>query len=380
MKKVWTRVGSCFAACGWTGAGLRVALLLAGVGCKSDPPQRREPPPAAPAALGGACAQADSAPRDPVARPLLPVRSGTFCLDPQGGEKAYGEDADKPFDRACDELLDGECEVYRSFGALRTMEARYIDDGGSPATLVVHLTKFNTSEGAYAMFTLRVVGDGDPAGEAAPKPIEASFAAAVGVNNAYVVRGPFLAEIVFTDESAGSVAALRDAADRLVVPLAREVGAKLTGDTAPPPAAARLPTAARLPLGVRYHTRDMFGIPGAGPGAAGYYREGEKRYRVIALLRPDADQAKDLVATFARQPGASREKAPYDGFVRIVVQAPGEVPAEWVLGRARGIVLGVGDEVRVVRDTMTNDERARVLLSTREKMDKLKGMLEATQK
>lgn len=380
MKKVWTPAGSALVGAVWAPIGWCVALWLGLTGCKSDPPERRAPPPEVTAARAGACAQAPSMPRDPVAKLLLPARSGGFCLDPQGGEKAYGEDADRPFDRACDELLDGECEVYRAFGALRTMEARYIDDAGSPATLAVHLTKFNTSEGAFAMFTLRVVGDGDPAGEAAPRPIAASFAAAVGVNNAYVVRGPFLAEIVFTDETAGSVAALRDAADRLVTPLAREIGEKLPGDTAPLPAAAVLPTAARLPLGVRFHTGDMFGIAGAGPGAVGYYREGDKRYRAVVLLRPDADQAKDLLATFARQQGASREKAPYDGYVRIVVQAPGDLPAEWVLGRARGVVLGVGDEVRVVRDTTTSPERARVLLSTREKMAKVKEMLAATQK
>jgi hypothetical protein len=359
MKKVWTSLGSLFAAPGAGVCALGLVAALAGPACKGD-----GPPPAPP-------------PRDPVTKALLPARSGTFCLDPQGGEKAYGEDADKPFERACDELLDGECEVYRGFSASRTVEARYIDDAGSPATLVVHLTKFATAEGAFAMFTLRVVGDGDPAGEAAPKPFAAGAAAALGVNNAYVVRGPYLAEIVFTDETAGTVTALRSAADRLVVPLAKEIGDKLPGNTALPPAAAALPTAARLPLGVRYHTRDMFGVVGAGPGAVGYHREGDKRYRTVALLRPDADQAKDLLATFARQPGASREKAPYDGFVRVIVQAPGDLPAEWILGRARGTVLGVGDEVRVVRDTMTSAERAGVLLTTPEKMRKVKEMLEA---
>ena len=312
-------------------------------------------------------------------RSLLPLRAGSFCVDPHGGERAYGEEADRPYERTCDELLDGECEVYRSFGALRTLETRYVDDAGSPATVVVHLTKFNTSEGAFAMFTLRVVGDGDPAGEAAPKPIDAPFQGAVGVNNAYVLRGPHLAELVLTDETAGSEAALRAAAQRHVLPLAKDIGDKLPGDLAPPPAAAALPVASRLPLGVRYHTTDMFGIAGAGPGAVGYYREGDKRYRAVALLRPDADQAKDLIALFARQTGASREKAPNAGVVRFVVQPPGELPAEWVVGRARGLVLGLGDEVRVVRDTMTSAERSRVLLSTKEKMEKLKGLLEAAQ-
>ncbi len=365
MKKVWTRLGALS-----TGS----ALVLAG--CGSDPP-RRQPPPETSAPKPGACAEAAKATRDPIGKALLPARSGAMCLDPQGGDKAYGEDADRPLERACDELLDGECEIYRSLGAVRVLESRYVDDAGSPATLVVHLSKFTTAEGAYAMFTQRVVGDGDPAGEAAPRAIEAGFLGALGVNNAYVVRGPYLAEIVFTDETAGSAAALRAAAEPHVGPLAKEIGAKLPGDPAPPPAAVSLPTASRLPLGVRYHTKDMFGIAGAGPGAVGYYREADKRYRVVALLRPDADQAKDLLATFARQPGAEREKAPNDGLVRLVIQPSGDLPAEWVLGRARGVVLGVGDEVRVLQGTMTSADRSRVLLSTLEKMRKLKGMLAA---
>lgn len=361
-------------------APLLGATLALGAACDRDRPPRREPPPVASLPAPGACAQAEGAPRDPFARALLPLRSGALCADPHGAERAYGEDADKPFERACDELLDGECEIYRSFGALRTMEVRYIDDGGSSATATVLLTKFNTSEGAYAMFTLRVVGDGDPAAEVTPKRIEADFTAAAGVNNAYVVRGPFLAEVVLTDETAGSAAALRAAAERHVIPLAKAIGAKLTGDLAPPPAVSVLPASARLPLGVRYHTRDVLGVAGAGPGAVGYYREGAKRYRVAAMLRRDGDQAKDLLATFAREPGATREKAPYDGFVRLVVQPAGELPSEWVFGRARGVVLAIGDEVRVLRDTMASEERSKLLLSTKEKMEKLKGMLEESQR
>lgn len=297
-----------------------------------------------------------------------------MCLDPQGGDRAYGEDADRPLERACDELLDGECEVYRGFGATRVLESRYVDDAGSLATLVVHLSKFATAEGAYAMFTTRVVGDGDPAGEAALKPLDGPAIAALGVNNAYVVRGPYLAEIVFTDEAAGSVEALRSRADPHVAKLAREIGAKLPGDVAPPPAAAVLPSASRVPLGVRYHTKDAFGIAGAGPSAVGYHRDGDKRYRTVVLLRPDADQAKDLLATFEKQPGATRTK--HEGVVRLVIQPAGELPAEWVLARARGVVLGVGDEIRVLSGTMTSADRARVLLSLPEKKAKLKAMLE----
>ncbi|MEZ4302227.1 MAG: DUF6599 family protein [Polyangiaceae bacterium] len=356
--------------------GATVLVMASAVlACEPDKPHREPPPPVESAPVPGVCATAESAPRDPFARALLPLRTGTFCSDPNASEKAYGDDADKPFDRACDELLDGECEIYRSYGALRTMEVRYVDDAGTRATMTVLLTKFATSEGAYAMFTRRVVGDGDPASETAPRPIEARALAASGANNAYVVRGPFLAEVVLTDSSAGTAAALRAASERLVHPFAKQIAQKLTGDTAPPPAAALLPTEGQIPLGVRYHTKDMFDLPGAGPGAIGYYRDGERRYRMVILVRRDADQAKDLLGTIARSPGAAREKSPNDSVVRLVVQPPGELPSEWYLSRSRGVVAGIGDEIRVLRDTMTAEERDKLLLSKPAKLEKLKSYL-----
>ncbi|MBK8256044.1 MAG: hypothetical protein IPK82_25670 [Polyangiaceae bacterium] len=361
----------------WTGA-LAIGLLVA---CEPEKPPRRDPPPMQTgAARGGVCTSGAETPRDPMVAAVLPMRSGAYCVDPHGSDKAYGDDAPKPFDRACEELLDGECEVYKSFGALRTVESRYVSDLGDAATITVLVTKFSTAEGAYAMFTQRVVGDGDPASEVTPKPVEAPLPIARGANNVYLVRGPFLAEIVLTDQGAVSVDALRARCERDLVPFAQAAAQKLTGDLAPPPAVAVLPTEKRLPLGVRYHLRDVLGIAGVGPGAVGYYRDGQKRYRVAAALRNDADQAKDLLSILARQPGATREKAPYDGLVRVVVERAGEAPAEWVFWRTRGVVLGVGDEVRVLRDTMTADDRAALLLSTKAKMALLKDFLEKVER
>ena len=91
-----------------TSAALVTALAFVAA-CGEEKPPRREPPPPPSAPRAGACASAESAPRDPFARALLPLRSGALCADPNGGERAYGDDADRPFDRACDELLDGDC-------------------------------------------------------------------------------------------------------------------------------------------------------------------------------------------------------------------------------------------------------------------------------
>lgn len=303
---------------------------------------------------------------------FLPARSGAFCVDPLGSEQAYGEEAEKPFERACEELLDGECEVYRRFGALRIVETRYVHGAGSPATLVVHLTKFAGTEGAYAMFTLRVVGDGDPAAEGAPAPLSSGAAAALGQNNAYVWRGPYLAEITYTDETAGTVRALAAAAAQAVKPLAESIGDALPGERVLPSAAAQLPDASRLPLGVRFHTTDLFGIEGIGGGAIGYYKEANKRYRAVVIERREAEGVKDLLRTIAAAKLPISERKPDNGMFRIMVSPPGELPTEWVLTRAGNRVIGIGDEVRVLRDTMSSEERAAVSLSIDEKRAKLK--------
>src|SRR5436189_796756 len=64
------------------------------------------------------------------------------------------EGAPLPLDQICD-LFDGECEIYKGFHVRRVLEARYIDGAGSPATIDIHLSKFGTTESAYAMFTKR---------------------------------------------------------------------------------------------------------------------------------------------------------------------------------------------------------------------------------
>ncbi len=60
------------------------------------------------------------------------------------------------------------------------------------------------------------------------------------------------------------------------------MGAKLPGEPSLPPAAAALPKDNMIPLGIRYETKDVLGVDGAGPGAFGYYKEVDKRYRVVA--------------------------------------------------------------------------------------------------
>ncbi len=119
----------------------------------------------------------------------------------------------------------------------------------------------------------------------------------------------------------------------------------------------------------------MLGVDGAGPGAFGYYQAGAKRWRVASAVRADADQAKDVLSTLAKVAGAAREKGVGDGAVRLMRKDGESAAVEWVFARAGKVVLGVGDEPRVLRPTQTADEHAKVTLTKDEKTERLKKIL-----
>jgi hypothetical protein len=356
---------------------LGLLCALACTACKDDKPQGAPPPPpaAAGSARAGACAAGGGKISDKVSAPFFPQKTGDFCLDPNSAEKAFGDQASLPLDQICD-LFDGECEIYKGFNVRRVVEARYVDGKGTPATIDIYLSKFATSEAAYGMFTKRVVGENDPAGEDTPKPIEGGGVAALGLGNAYLWRGAYLAEITYNDEAAAEPA-IKAAGERLLPPLVKEIGDKLPGETAAPAAAALLPKESLVPLGVRYVTKDLLGVEGVGGGAFGYYKEGDDRWRVATLVRTDGDQAKDVLQSLSKVTGATREKNVGDGAVRFMHKEAEGPPSEWIFTRSGKNVIGIGDEPRVLRTGMTADETAKVSLTKDEKIEKLKKILPA---
>lgn len=348
------------------------AIVTLSFGCKSNESKGTPPPPAAPLPKANACEAGGGTLSDAQTAAVMPRKSSHFCLDPNGGDKVYGEGALLPIDQICD-MFDGECEIYKGFGVKRVVEMRYVDGGGSAATINVYLSKFGSVDGAYGMFTKRVVGDGDPAGEDTPRAIEGGGAAALGVGNAYLWRGAYLAEITYNDDAAAE-AAIKAASDKLLVPLVKQIGDKLPGDTDLPAAAAALPKEKRVALGVRLSTKDVFDIAGVGPGAFGYYRDGDKRYRFAVMIRADEEQAKDVLATLAKQQGATKEKGIGDGAVRLMRSEEGPA-VEWLFARTGAKLVGIGDEVRALRSGMTADEVAKVSLGKDDKATRLKEAL-----
>lgn len=349
------------------------ALSIAACNRSDEQPHRGAPPPPVKTAAPGTCASGGGKIADAASAPFFPRTSSGFCVDPHGGEKTFGEGASLPLGNICTDVFDGECEIYKGFGVRRVVEARYVDGGGTTATIDVHLSKFATSEGAYAMFTKRVVGDGDPADSATPKPIEGGASAALGLGNAYLWRGLYLAEITYSNEAAAE-AAIKSATEKLLPSLVKEMGSKIPGEPALPRAAASLPKEDMIPLGVRFVTKDLVGIDGVGAGALGYYRAGDKRFRIASIERADADQAKDVITTLGKVAGAEKEKHVGEGAVRLMHKDAGAA-VEWILARRGKIVIGVGDEARVLKSGMTAEEHAKVSLTKDEKIERVKKLL-----
>jgi len=356
-----------------------VSIFVVGLGlaeCNKDSasaPQGSAPPPIESASKPGACASGGGQIGDPVSAAFFPRQSAGYCLDPNGETRVFGEGGKLGMDAICTEAFDGECEVYKSFGLKRVVQLRYIDGAGSPGSVEIYLSQFATSDGAYGMFTKRVIADSDPL-EAAPHKLEAGGAGAIGTGRAYVWKGPYLAEIQYANEQE-TPAQMKASSERLLVPIATEIGKRLPGAPGLLPAASRLPSDKMVSMGILYAPKDVLGIEGAGAGATGFYKEGDKRYRVLSIARDDVDQAKDVLKTFSRLRGAVEEKGIADGGHRVLVQEKDGSKLEWVVARSGKTVLGIGDEEFVVQPGMATADHDKICLTREEKTTRLKAML-----
>ena len=265
-----------------------------------DPPP---PPPPASASSGkpGACANGGGELTDAVSAAYLPKKVSSYCVDPQGEIKTYGEKGKSSMDEVCTTAFDGECEVYKKFGLKRVVSLHYVDGSGGSGTVEVNVSSFADAAGAYGMFTLRVVA-GDPADPSTPKPFTAGAAGAIGTGRAYVWRGVHLVELQYNNEQEAPDA-LAKSSDSILRAVGAEIGSKLPGPTTLPPAAAALPEGSRVANGIVFQPKDVMGFTGVGPGAIGFYKDGDRRWRTLAVFKDDADQAKDAFKTIKSRPG-----------------------------------------------------------------------------
>lgn len=369
-------------------AGLFV-LLSSMSACKEDKPKQDTPPPPPPpsasAATPGACAAGGGELTDPVSAPYFPKSINEYCVDPQGEVKTYGEKGKLSMDQVCTQAFDGECEVYKGFGLTRVVQLRYIDGGGKGGTVEVTLSQFKDAPGAYGMYTLRVVtNDRDPADPSTPKLLSAPAAGAIGTGRAYVWRGAHLVELQYINENE-SPDQVAKSSESILSAVGKAIGAKLPGPETLPPAAHALPDANRIPNAILFQPKDVLGWKGVGPGALGFYKDGDRRWRDVVIVKDDVEQAKDAFKAIKSSPGALPVKDLGDEAVHVVVPTAGAAPSsagtraaapatEWLVARKGSAIYGVGDEEYAVREAK---DAAKVRLSKEDAVAKLKPLLAA---
>ena len=239
----------------------------------------------------------------------------------------------------------------------------------------MYLSQFKDDTGAYAMFTKRVVADGDPADPSAPRPLAAGAAGAMGTGRAYVWKGAYLVELQYNNEEE-SPEELAKTSARVLAAVGKQVGDRLPGTAGKPPAAERLPLQSLIPNGILYVTKDALDVRGAGAAAIGYYKDGDKRWRDVSFAA-DGAAAKDVMTAFRGRPGALPIADVGDEALHVVVQSSKDVPrTEWLLARKGNAVVGVGDD-EILLKTVGPQGEAAARVTKEDAVAKLKAWIAA---
>ena len=307
----------------------------------------------------------------------LPRSLGAFCLDEYSRVRSFGRDSAQPLERGCEQVLGLGCGDGHALGLERVAALRYTDAGGARASLDVIAAHFATADAAYAHFTDRLLGEGDPAAVRA-QPIDAPGIAVQSGRLASGWLGRYVVSLYLVD-TAAPAGELERAAAASLPGLARRLLLALPPAEGLPPAVQRLPAEHRLPLGARLVLGDALGVTGMGAGAIGHYRDGDKRWRVLTLVRSDADSAHDVLGTLARSPSARPLfAAPLGAIAFTERRLPTEPNVTWVVGQRHEVVYGVGDEVSALPELMSAEREAAVKLAPAEKLALLEKISQPT--
>jgi hypothetical protein len=353
---------------------LLVALALSS--CSSSEgelsAEQRLPPPPVASSGSRRDACAPDGLEDSVTKPFFPTKFGRFCLEV--GAKSVGEGTKTKLENLSD-FFDGEAEIYHQHQVRRVTQLRYVDPEGT-ASIDVLASRFERPELAFALFTKRVVTDGDPADEATPRPTPGGGAATLGVGNTYVWKDAWFVEAVYNDDTAKRED-LERAAETTLAAFAKTIGDELPGDGRRPASVEALPKD-HLPSGVRYSIDDAFRFAkGAGPVAVGFYATGPKRHRV-ARFDGTKERAQEIwkLLLSGTQPAGRPTVAATDETLGATF-TEGDVSGELVAARRGGILVVVMDEPRVLRAGSSAKDSPEKRLSPEEKVARLTAALTA---
>jgi hypothetical protein len=342
--------------------------------------------PAAPVLAAGELDAASVRALGPVPRQL-----DRFHLDPYAEVRAFGTNALAPLERACERILGPGCVDGQ--GLEHVLALRYVggpgdvdgpgdvggeghldgegEDGqGSRATLDVLVARYDDAESAYSSFTESLIGEHDPL-ELTARPLDVPGLGVLDGERVGSWLGRHVISLFYTDPVEPSDRRQAQAAAELPG-VTRRLLAALPAEPDLPLSVQKLPRAHRIPLGARLVAGDALGVPGMGMGAVGYYRDADKRWRVLAIVRPDVESAKDVLATLGKNPAARRiVQAPLEAFAFTERRLPAEPYVGWVVGRRHEVVYGIGDEATALPEFMPAEREAAVKLSPLEKLVKL---------
>jgi hypothetical protein len=347
---------------------LSLALLSTLVACKDDAAQRDKhdtPPPspsgsgvtppaakpigsAPPAPKTGAC-EGGSGVKDPLAGAFFERVIDGHCVDPLSDPLVFGEQSSQPLDGICKQF-DGGCELYKENRIKRLLLVRYVDDAGKGRMAEVILSKYADIHGAYALFTKRVTSGADPLDASTPKPLALAGVGALGTGRAYVWKGQYLAELTYSNDLETPEALAKSSAAMLSA-IAGSIAKKLPGGPELPPAAAALPAANMIPLGVTYLSDGADGkgpmaLGKIGPMAVGFYKEGDQRFRVLSLTKESPELAKDIMKTLKSKPGSQALATPLadEAFQASIPNGKDAPKSDFLFVRKGAQIFAVGDD------------------------------------
>jgi hypothetical protein len=315
---------------------------------------------------------------------LLPAELRGYCLDPNAEVLAvekqlprigFPREQTSELADACAQRLGPLCSGYLDGGLERLVAFRYVGGTARAGALDVLFARFASSEGSFGLFGDQVLGDEDPA-EAKIDALDAEGSAVRLGGTALGWRGPYLVRLSYTnsDETAAEREASANALFRGVLAhTARVLPEQIQGPSAALPRAVQsLPLPGRVPFGVRYETGEVLGVVSVRGAAEGYYRSNGKRWRVLAIVRPDPEAAEDVLSAFARHPDGHEVKyAPLHG-LRFTERRPsGEPNLDWVIGQRGATVYGIGDDPAVLPAGLSAVEEMEVKLTLWQKLEKL---------
>ena len=274
----------------------------------------------------------------------LPTRAGDFELDPYAPPLGYGEGGRESLERACERVLGPGCRGDDRAQLARVVRFHYVHRQDRESGVDGVLSRYRDELGAYARFTAMVLGEEDSAATSAGAVELDAGSLVLRGDSAFAWRGRELLWLRQTDERVPG--ARREQTARAALPrVGRAILAHLGAPDTLPAVVQHLPGADRVPLGVRLLLDEAFGVPGLGPSAQGYYRTGNQRWRLAAVLRPDAESAQDVLNALERQPDARRvEQAPFEALL-VSERSPLNEPVRgWVITRRGEVVYGVAEE------------------------------------